>query len=431
MAEPGARAGMDPARGNVRIFGDAGGSVAVHEGRTVLRARTVVAGPDLDPLRDAVVVVDDGRITAVEPAGTGHGVDVDLGDATLVPGLIDAHVHLASDCGPRFGGVPDESRLLLYAVANAQRFLHAGVTTVRDLGGPSTVGSDLRDAIDRGLLVGPRLLAANRVITVTGGHGHHMGMECDDVGALRRAVRQLVKDGSDWVKVMASGGFVNVHRSEGDAPYLPLFDLTEMRTIVDEAHRYGMRVAAHCQSRDAIAVAFEAGIDTIEHCTFAARPQAELDEDLVRAIAERGTFVVPTTNNYWLTVGVPWAPKDVALANLRRLYDLGVRLVAGTDMGIPTTTPDLYAEGLRVFAEIGMPMAEVLAAATTKAAEALGIADVTGSITPGLSADLVALDGDPLSDMDAYTRPHAVVVRGTVMPIGTGWQRSTSDGDDR
>ena len=368
-------------------------------------------------MSDAVVIVDRGIITGLDSASVHRDIDIDLGDATLVPGLIDTHVHLASDSGPRFGAIPDLSRSTIVAVANAQRFLRAGVTTVRDLGGPMTLGSDLRDSINEGLLVGPRLLAANRVITVTGGHGHHMGIECDDVASLRRAVRQLVKDGSDWVKVMASGGFVHFRRSEGEAPYFSLFDLTEMRTIVDEAHRYGLRVAAHCQHRDAIAVAFEAGVDTLEHCSFAAKPHAMLDEALVEAIAERGSFVVPTTNNYWLTVGVPWAPRDIALANLQRLHQLGVRLVAGTDMGIPTTTPELYAEGLKVFGEIGMPLREVLATATTRAADALGIADVTGSITPGLSADLVALDGDPLADVDAYARPIAVVARGVVVPV--------------
>jgi imidazolonepropionase-like amidohydrolase len=412
---------------NIRLFGDVKDRIpAQATGRLVLRARRVIAGVELEPVHDCVVVIEDGLVSAVEPVRPDHNIDVDLGSATLIPGLIDAHVHLASDCGPRFGGVPDEARLLLLAISNAQRFLGAGVTTVRDLGSPFAIGSDLRDAIDGGLVLGPRVLAANRVITVTGGHGHHMGLECDDVVALRHAVRQLAKDGSDWVKVMASGGFVHAHRSEGDAPFIPLFDLAEMRTIVDEARRFGMRVAAHCQNRDAIAVAFEGGVDTIEHCTFAAKPQAVLDEALVRAIADHGTFVVPTTNNYWLTVGVPWAPKSVALANLRRLYDLGVRLVAGTDMGIPSTTPELYAEGLRVFAEIGMPLREVLATATTLAAEAIGVAEVTGSITPGLSADLVALDGDPLSEIEAYRRPVAVVVRGVLKPLGAGWQRVSS-----
>lgn len=397
--------------------------------RTVLRAGTVIAGDQLQPIRDGVVVIEDGTIATVGPDRGETAVDVDLGDLTLAPGLIDAHAHLWSDCGPRFDSSTSVSQMLLRTISNAQRFLHAGVTTVRDLGSPLTVGSDVRDAIDAGLVAGPRLVVANRVITVTGGHGHQMGIECDDAGALRRAVRQLVKDGSDWVKVMASGGFVHVRRSEGSAPYFPLFDLDEMRTIVAEAHKYGLPVAAHCQNRDSIAIALEAGVDTIEHCTFAAIPQARLDEALVASIAEQGKYVVPTANNYWLTTGVPWAPAEVALANLRRLHEAGARLVAGTDMGIPTTTPELYAEGLRVFLQIGMDLRQILAAATTIAADALGLRDVTGSITTGLDADLVALEGDPLSDFEAYTRPRVVVTRGRVVDLDPAMGRSTGTRD--
>ncbi len=412
--------------------------------RTVLRADTVIAGDDLVPLENCFVVVEDGVIVSVGPDCDELAVDVELGELTVVPGFIDTHVHLSSDASPhldlnssldlatlllRRDSSDDLTTLLLQIVSNVQRFLRVGVTTVRDLGGPFTLGSEVRDAINRGEIFGPRLLVANRPITVTGGHGHRIGIECDDTVALRRAVRQLVKDGSDWVKVMASGGFANFRRSEGKAPYFPLFTLNEMRTIVDEAHRYDLPVAAHCQNREAIAVAFEAGVDTIEHCTFAASPHAVLDEDLVRAIAERGTPVVPTVNNYWLTIGVPWAPRDIALANLRRLHELGVRLVAGTDMGLPTTTPEMYAEGLKVFDAIGMDPRQTLASATTLAADAIGLAEVTGSIRPGLAADLVALAGNPLTDVDAYSRPRVVVARGQVLSFGASVRTPT--GSDR
>jgi imidazolonepropionase-like amidohydrolase len=238
---------------------------------------------------------------------------------------------------------------------------------------------------------------------------------------LRRAIRSHAAQGSDWIKVMASGGFVNPKRSEGAAVYRPLFSTEEMTVIVDEAHSYGMPVAAHCQNKDSIEIAFRAGVDTIEHATFAARPHASVDERLASEIADSGRYVVPTVNNYWLTVGVPWAPQDIALANLRRLYDLGVRLVAGTDMGIPTTTPELYAEGLMVFAKIGMDPRDILASATSAAAAAIQRADTAGEIRPGASADMVALSGDPLTDPRAYSRVRWVMKGGqTVVQPGEG-----------
>ncbi|MHB1501502.1 MAG: metal-dependent hydrolase family protein [Candidatus Dormibacteria bacterium] len=383
---------------------------------------------DLQPIKDAVVVLEGDAIAWVGPAASGPPADHDLGELTLLPGLIDTHVHLWSDSGSWHNTPAPESQHLIQMVSNAQRFLRMGVTTVRDLGSPGVLAAEIRDAIDDGRIVGPRILAANRALTVTGGHGYHIGIECDDPAALRRAVRQLVKEGSDWVKVMASGGFVHFRRSEGPAPFFPLFTLEEMRVVVEEAHRYGLRVAAHCQNRESIEIAFDAGVDTIEHCTFAAQPHAVLDEALVSRIAERGTYVVPTVNNYWLTVGVPWAPRDIALSNLRRLHELGVRLVAGTDMGIPTTTPESYAEGLRVFAEIGMDLRLVLRAATIAAADAIGLASVTGAICAGLSADLVAVEGDPLTDIDAYLRPRFVVSRGHCSPLVGDRMDRTSGG---
>jgi len=388
--------------------------------QVVIGARRVITSASAEPIEFGAVSVADGLITAVGRRPDFPSVDVDLGDLTVIPGMIDAHVHLSSDCGPAMGRVAadqPEAEAVLRIVGNAHRFLMAGVTTVRDLGTECGLAGLVRDR-DPGVPVA-RIVTANQPITITGGHGAFIGIACDSVTDLRRAVRGHAAQGSDWIKVMASGGFVNPKRSEGAAVYRPLFSAEEMTVIVDEAHAYGIPVAAHCQNKESIEIAFRAGVDTIEHATFAARPHASVDERLATEIADSGRYVVPTVNNYWLTVGVPWAPQEIALANLRRLYDLGVRLVAGTDMGIPTTTPELYAEGLMVFAEIGMDPKDILASATSAAAAAIQRADTAGEIRPGMPADMVALSGDPLTDPGAYSRVRWVMKGGqAIVPPG-------------
>jgi imidazolonepropionase-like amidohydrolase len=388
----------------------------------VIAARRVILRADREPVDAGAIAVSGGLVRAAGRRSDFPAVDLDLGDVTIIPGMIDAHVHLSSDCGPAMGTQPAErpdAEAVLRIIGNAHRFLRAGVTTVRDLGTPGGLAGLVRDR-DPGVPAAT-IVTANQPITITGGHGAHMGIACDSVPELRRAVRAHAAQGSDWIKVMASGGFVNPRRPEGAAVYRPLFTAEEMAVIVTEAHALGMPVAAHCQNRDSIEMAFRAGVDTIEHATFAARPHAVVDERLAAEIAEDGRPVVPTVNNYWLTRGVPWAPAEVALANLRRLYDLGVRLVAGTDMGLPTTTPERYAEGLMVFEEIGMDRRDILAAATSAAAAAIGRSQVAGEIGPGRPADLVALAGDPLADARAYSRVRWVMKGGrAVAPPGEG-----------
>jgi imidazolonepropionase-like amidohydrolase len=390
-------------------------------------ARRIITRADREPLdHGAVRVSADGVIDAVGRAADFPFVDSDLGDITLIPGMIDAHVHLSSDCSPAMGWLPGEEHpeasAVLRIVANAHAFLRAGVTTVRDLGTEKGLAGLVRDSAVRDGAVRDgavrdggapvpmaRILTANQPITITGGHCAYMGITCDSVDDLRRAVRLHAAQGSDWIKVMASGGFTNPRRAEGDAIYRPLFTDQEMAFLVEQAHQHGIRVAAHAQNRASIEQVFRAGVDTIEHATFSARPRATVDEALVAEIAAAGRYVIPTVNNYWLTAGVPWAPADLALANLRRLYDLGVPLVAGTDMGLNTTTPGLYAEGLMVFAEIGMDPRDILASATHRAADAIGLADQAGEIAVGRPADLAGLDGDPLTDPGAYRRVRFVM----------------------
>lgn len=379
----------------------------------VIGARRIIARADQKPIDFGAVAVADGAVQATGRQSDFPAIDLDLGDVTIIPGMIDAHVHLSSDCEPAMGSGPaeqPEAEAALRIIGNAHRFLRAGVTTVRDLGTESGLAGLVRDRAAG--VPAARILTANQPITITGGHGAYMGMACDSRTELRKAIRAHAAQGSDWIKVMASGGFMNPRRPEGMAIYRPLFTAEEMTLIVGEAHAHGMPVAAHCQNRDSIEIAFRAGVDTIEHATFAARPHAQVDEALAAEIADAGRYVVPTVNNYWLTVGVPWAPRDVALANLRRLYDLGVRLVAGTDMGLATTTPEVYAEGLMVFEEIGMDRKDILASATSTAAAAIGLADSAGEIRQGHTADLVALDGDPLTDPRAYFRVRWVMKGG-------------------
>lgn len=394
---------------------DAAGANA---GPVIIRAARVIRSPEEPVLRDAAVQIRNGRIEAVGPAEDFGAPQLDLGERSLCAGFIDAHVHLAK--WPAGGGPLPHHQTVemqqLQVVSHAQRYLRVGVTAVRDLGGPGTVVGFVRDAIAQGTILGCRILAANEVITITGGHGNSFGMECDDEVALRRAVRQHVKQGSDWIKIMASGGFTNPYRSERETPFAPLFSAAEMTTVVAEAHRFGLPATAHCQGREAIAQAFEAGVDTLEHVSFADRPVAVVDRDLARAIGARGIPVVPTTNNYWLNQGVPWAPKDIALANLKILHDCGIALAAGTDMGLPTTTPETYAAGLEVMAVAGIPLVDVFAAATTVAARAIGLDGQLGRIAPGYAADLVAVDGDPLRDVGAYSRVDWVMVDGRAAP---------------
>ena len=383
----------------------------------VIAADRVQALPHAPTIYKGAVLVRNGLIEAVGQASDLGPADVELGDRTLIAGMIDAHVHLSSwPDGPRPLPNHQTSEMqVMKVISNAQRFLRVGVTSVRDLGGPGTVVGSVRDAIANRTLTGCRIQTSDEVITITGGHGNAFGMECDDATSMRRAVRQHVKQGSDWIKIMASGGFTNPYRSEKETPFAPLFDAEEMRTIVAEAHHFGLPATAHCQGRESIILAFEAGVDTLEHVSFADKPHAVVDQDVARAIADKKIPAVPTTNNYWLTKGVPWAPIDIALANLKILYDCGIILAAGTDMGLPSTTPETYADGLAVMAVAGIPLRDVLAAATTAAALVVGQPEQVGQITPGYVADLVALDGDPLSDVDAYKRVAWVMIDGQIV----------------
>jgi imidazolonepropionase-like amidohydrolase len=329
---------------------------------------------------------------------------------TITPGLIDCHVHLGFDGGPqpaaRMRAETDAQQLILM-LRNARDLLGVGVTTARDLGGRSYLSVAVREAIAAGLARGPRLLVAASPITVTGGHCWFMGGEADSHDDLRRMVRTHHKHGADLIKVMSTGGFM----TPGSAPWYAQFSAEQLAVIVEEARRVGKPVAAHAHGIEGIRRAVEAGVTTLEHCSFVTETnERRFSEHLAAEISGKGVYVCPTVN-----VNAPYVARLTGIAvgqHLAAMHEMGVRLIAGTDAGIDNTPHHQYVGGLEYLAALGFRPEQVLAMATTHAAAALGIGDITGRLAPGYEADLLVVDGDPRTDIAALGRLRRVIARG-------------------
>jgi len=379
----------------------------------ILRAAHLFDGVAARLLERPLVFVEDGIITGVETGGEPpqDAEVLDLGAVTLLPGLIDAHVHLGFDAGPRPVAnmiADDDTTLILRMRHAATRALAAGITTVRDLGDRHYLGGVLREWFRAGAVeLGPEILTAGPPITVTGGHCHFMGGEADGELEVRRAVRARVKNGVDVIKVMATGG----HLTPGTNPQLPQYTVVELAAAVDEAHRLGRQLTAHAHGPAGIAVAVEARVDGLEHCSFRVPGGRQVDPALVDRIAEQQIAVCPTVG---LAPGTPRRPEAVEFAEsfgpvLERMHRAGVRLVAGTDAGVaPGKAHDVLPHGIRVLADAGMTNAEALRAATSVVAAACGVANRKGALRAGMDADILAVAGDPLADLGALLEVRAV-----------------------
>jgi imidazolonepropionase-like amidohydrolase len=328
----------------------------------VLTAPRILTGDET--LTDGAVVVGDTRVdwsglAARLPAEYAGLPRTDYPTGTIVPGLIDCHVHLGFDGGPA------------------------------------------------GLARGPRLVVAASPITVTGGHCWFMGGEADSEDDLRRMVRTLRKHGADLVKVMSTGGFMTA----GLAPWYAQFTVAQLAAVVDEASRLDMPVAAHAHGLEGIDRAVQAGVSTLEHCSFVTDTNERVfSEPLAARMADQGIVVCPTVNVNALyherRTGRPVG------RHLRPMREMGVRLVAGTDAGINNTPHHQYVGGLEHLVTLGFRPAEVLAMATTEAADALGLGATTGRLAPGYEADVIVVDGDPATDISALGRLRRVIARG-------------------
>ncbi|WP_219461792.1 metal-dependent hydrolase family protein [Nonomuraea rhizosphaerae] len=384
----------------------------------IVRGAAVLTGRPGEVVHDGEVVIDGSQIVAVRPRSQESEDVLDLPGHTIMPGMIDAHVHLGFDTtrDPRTGrGAESDAHLLLRMAENARKLVSAGVTTARDLGGRDFLDIELRNAIEEGITVGPHVLAATRPITNTGGHCWYLGGEADDEPAIRRVARENLRAGADLLKVMASGG----QATPGSAPsWVPQYSTGQIRAVVEEAAMRGKRVAVHAHSSEAIARALDAGVATIEHCTFHTASGPVYDAELVDRIAASDTYVCPTVHGLYRQMHklAPPGVMEAWLEKVSAMHDAGVRMIAGTDCGFGLfgleNRADGFVGGLETFELAGFKAPEIIELATVRAADACGLADVTGVLEAGKRADLIAVAGNPLERLADLRNVSLVLVSG-------------------
>jgi imidazolonepropionase-like amidohydrolase len=382
---------------------------------TVVRAARVFDGTDLGA---TTVILDGGSIHAVGtdlPVPDGAHV-VDLPQATLLPGLVDAHVHLAFDASAdpvaALAG-RDDAAAFAAMMSAARTAALGGVTTVRDLGdrGYLSLGVRAAAATDATL---PHILAAGPPITTPGGHCHFLGEGAAGPADIRAAIRDRAERGVDVIKIMASGG----NMTPGSQPELAQYGEEELRAAVEEAHRQGLPITAHAHGTAAIEAALAAGVDGLEHVSFMTADGIDDIPDDIMATLATGKVTLSMTLGFAPAPGASPPPAMVArmprlMANAQRMYAAGGRMIVGSDAGIaPVKPPDVVRWAVPQLRQVGLSPTESLRAITARSAEAIGLGDRKGRLAPGYDADVLAVDGDPLADPAALHRIVAVYLRG-------------------
>jgi imidazolonepropionase-like amidohydrolase len=399
---------------------------------TVLKAAHLFDGRSGQLVEGGVVVVQGARILSIGAASVPAGAKtIDLGDATLLPGFIDSHVHLSSELGKDFykgfytGMLRFPVEQAHYAALYARRTLEAGFTTVRNVGAGDFVDIGLRNAINAGIVSGPRMISAGHSIGSTGGHcdnspfppavvkpsGPIEGV-CNGPEECRAAVRYQMKWGADVIKICASGGVL----SESDPVDVPQLTPAELAAIMSEAHAWKRKVAAHSHGDVAARLAVEAGVDSIEHGSF-------LTESTLQLMKQKGVYLVPTRLAvYWVNQqadNLPPVIAEKARAAARAHGDMfkaalriGVPMAFGTDSGV--SPHGMNAREFALLVELGMTPAQALLSGTREAARLLGVDGEVGTLEAGKFADVVAVPGNPLSDITTTERPVFVMKHGAV-----------------
>lgn len=396
------------------------------EGFTVLRADRVLTCDGSDAIPHGALLLEGDRISAVGPSAEIQPPDgaeanvVDYGDATILPGLVDCHTHL---CAPGDGTPGDEVAkehddiLLLQAAKNARTVLHSGVTTIRENGAKNRVAFSLKEGVRRDLAPGPRMVVCGRPLAITGGHMGYFGSEADGEDGVRHAVRQLLKEGADYLKIVATGGSTRT-----SDPNIASFTVDELRAATDEAHRFGKLTAAHCTSTRGIENCLDAQVDMIIHCIFNEPDGTHAyRSDLVDRLVAADAWVNPT-------LYVAKAGADRMLANrpesalspaervelerakraietrihaVERMTRQGARMVAGSDSPWGWYAPGEFVHELVMLASAGLTNRDAILAGTRWSAESIGAGDVAGLLALRRPADVLVVRGDPVQDIRA------------------------------
>lgn len=398
--------------------------MTAHRNFTILRAQQLFDGTGAKPIESAAVLIEGSTVKAIghaseirEPDGA-HVEIIDYGEATILPGLIDAHTHMMAPGDGTLGddvAKDDDDMLLLRAAKNARHALHSGVTTARENGAKHKVGFSLKEGIRRGLASGPRMVISGRPLTMTGGHMWYCGSEADGEAEVRKEVRNLIKEGADFIKIMATGGST---RSSFDN--LASYTVAELRTAHEEAHRFGKMTAAHCANAAGVENALEAGIDMIIHCVFEDQfGNYGWRQDLADKLAEAEAWVNPTL--HVVRAGI-WSAEehirhtggtkeeiasiDASKRSLEnrmeatgRLAKMGVHVTAGSDSPWSHYAPGLFVHEIEILADSGLTNSEALVSALSGSATSVGVGDEAGTISEDRQADILVVDGDPLKDL--------------------------------
>jgi imidazolonepropionase-like amidohydrolase len=357
---------------------------------------------------DPIVVIEDGTILSTTGPATGHVTD--LGEVTLIPGMIDAHIHLSFDASPdpvAALAARTDGEVLAQMRSAAHTALLAGVTTVRDLGDRGYLALRLRTEFTADPAGGPHILSAGPPITTPRGHCWYLGGETEGVQGVVGAVRERAARGCDVIKVMATGGELTM----GTLPYQPQFTLAELTAITTEAARLGIPTTAHAHGAAGIGNAIAAGFQVIEHCSFLTERSAELDYDVFAALKQSDVVISATLGH--LPGYQPTARVAAVLARLTSIFgeliDAGLNFIVSSDAGISPAKPhSILAYSASHFTQLGATPLHALRAITSLAAKACRVDDRKGHLAPGFDADLVAVPGNPLTDITTLREPTAV-----------------------
>jgi imidazolonepropionase-like amidohydrolase len=380
----------------------------------IVRAGILYDGTLEPPKRNVDLVVNDGRIEELRAASG----QCDVEAVCVTPGLVNAHAHLEASGEPDMMGMistTTRNQRMLRAVENARKSIKAGVTTIRDVGSSNAIAPDIRDAIEEGRIPGPRMRAAGAVLCMTGGHGLPIGRAVDSPWDARKAVREQMWAGADCIKLIATGGVLTKGAVPGNAQLTP----DELSSAIEEAHRHGLRVAAHAIGTQGIKNALRAGIDSIEHGTL-------LDDEAIELFKARNVYLVPTLSAPTCILAhledgqqPEYVQKkartlgDVMAQNLRKAYENGVRIAGGSDAGTPYNYHEDYAREVELmWSLLGMTPQQALHAATNVAAELVGLHN--GLLAVGEPADLLLLRADVGQDVRALFEPQLVLKGGLI-----------------